>query len=87
MSQVDTRIFKLNSLTPIGFKINNYPVKICLLCRGSLSEVCNSCMEKGLERCTVTNQNESYYHTHCHSFMNNANQKSKTKKKYESDSE
>ena len=81
----DTRIFKLTNLSPIGFKTVNYPVKFCSLCRGYLTEVCSTCIEKGEEKCTVTNHDGSYYHTHCYSFMNT--QPKKAVKKYETDSE
>lgn len=84
---VDTRIFKLKNFTPVGFKQPNYPVKICPLCRGNLTNVCTFCAEKNLEKCNVlcydssggTNgvpgTNGVYYHVHCYSFMVNSNKK------------
>lgn len=62
--------FKLINFSPIGFKYPNYPVKICLLCRGSLIEVCNRCSEKGEEKCNVMNLDNAYYHQHCYNFIN-----------------
>ena len=66
----DTRTFKLTRFSPIGFKVENYPVQFCSLCRGYLTEVCSTCMEKSNEKCDVINSGESYYHNHCFTFMN-----------------
>jgi len=82
-TRADTRVFKLTNFAPVGFKVPNYPVKICLLCRGLLVEVCHNCMEKGDEKCSVTNQEGSYFHTHCLAFMNTTKPETK-KKKYAS---
>lgn len=70
MAQADTRIFRLTSFSPIGFKQVNYPTQFCSLCRGYLNDVCSMCMEKGEDKCNVTNQNGSYYHSHCYTLMN-----------------
>lgn len=63
-------IFKIKNLSPIGFKIENYPVKYCSICRGYLTNVCSACDEIGCEICTVVNMNNIYYHNHCYSLMN-----------------
>lgn len=65
----NTKIFKLTSFSPIGFKTMNYPVQFCSLCRGYLTDVCSTCMEKGCEKCDVINNDGSYYHNHCYTFM------------------
>lgn len=85
MASVDNRVFKLVNFTPIGFKNMNYPVQFCALCRGYLSEVCSNCMETGCEKCTVTKQNDSYYHTHCLALMNAEDKKPVAKKIVEDD--
>ena len=87
MTETDTRTFKLTNFSPIGFKQVNYPTQFCSLCRGYLTDVCSVCMEKNEEKCNVTNQNGSYYHSHCYTFMNAETKKPKPKgKKYDSDS-
>ena len=60
-------IFKLCSLTPIGFKVPDYPISICLVCRGPLLSVCVSCVEKKNEICPVIKNitDENFYHSHC----------------------
>ena len=69
----DSRIFKLTNFSPIGFKQVNYPVPYCSLCRGYLTEVCGTCIEKGEEECAVTKNNDSYYHAHCYTLMGSSN--------------
>ena len=60
-------IFKLCSLTPIGFKVPNYPIEICLVCRGPLLSVCENCVEKKNEICHVIKNmtDANFYHSHC----------------------
>lgn len=60
-------IFKLCSLTPIGFKIPDYPTSICLMCRGPLLSVCDVCMDTKNENCEVIKNpvDENIYHKHC----------------------
>ena len=81
MAQIDERVFRMVNFSPVGLKMVNYPVQYCGLCRGYLTEPCSNCLEKGDDKCTVTNQEESYYHTHCYTFMNADNKKSSNKKK------
>ena len=84
----DKRTFKLINFTPIGFKVINYPVQYCSLCRGYLTDVCNTCSETNCEICDVIQADGSYYHVHCYKFVNQKTvQKSVPKKKYESESE
>jgi len=79
----DTRTFKLTNLSPIGFKVVNYPTQYCCLCRGYLTEVCNTCMERGSENCNIVKSDGSYYHQHCLAFMNSDTKKPPAKgKKY-----
>lgn len=66
----DKRTFKLLNFSPIGFKVENYPVQYCSLCRGYLTEICNTCVENKCENCDVIQANESYYHVHCHKLFN-----------------
>jgi len=66
---IDTRVFKLTNFSPIGFKLMNYPVTNCSVCRGLLHDVCHTCEDLDREICPVTNQNELYYHTHCYTFI------------------
>lgn len=69
-SQKSKPVFKLCELTPIGFKIPNYPSDICSVCRGKLLEVCEDCAEKNNERCDVMiNSDNIIYHTHCSVFI------------------
>jgi|WetSurMetagenome_2_1015567.scaffolds.fasta_scaffold1469291_1 hypothetical protein len=97
--QNDTRIFKLTKLNPVGFKVDNYPVKICLLCRGYLTEVCNDCFEKKNEKCAVmripanpqietpdSQLTDSYYHAHCYNMIKVAEKKPVAKPKKVADS-
>jgi len=82
----NNKIFTLTNFSPIGFKEVNYPVQFCSLCRGRLVDVCSICIEKGSNVCNVINSDGSYYHFHCHSFMNDNNKKQKAKpKKYNSE--
>ncbi|XWV24624.1 hypothetical protein QJ856_gp1161 [Tupanvirus deep ocean] len=82
------KIFTLTNFTPIGFKEVNYPVQFCSLCRGRLADVCSLCIERGSDTCNVINNEGSYYHFHCHSFINTENKKTSVKaKKYTSDSD
>ena len=87
MAKTDARVFKLVDFSPVGFKVMNYPVQFCSLCRGYLSDPCSNCIENNNDKCTVTNQNNSYYHTHCFTFMNADVKKpiGKKKKGYSSD--
>lgn len=73
----NSKIFKLTNFSPVGFKVMNYPVQFCPLCRGYLTEPCNMCMEKKNDNCPVINNDESFYHNHCYAFMNSKS-KSKT---------
>jgi len=65
------KIFKLTNFVPIGFKNINYPIDMCLLCRGPLTEVCHTCSEKNIENCPVEEHNKLYYHKHCHTLVKN----------------
>lgn len=71
----DNRIFKLTNFSPVAFKVFNYPVQFCSVCRGYLSEVCSNCMETGLDKCDVIKHTDVYYHKHCHDLMNSAQKK------------
>jgi len=78
----DTRIFKLTSFSPIGFKIPNYPVDMCLVCRGPLTEVCMDCSEKNKEECPVVLVEETHYHRHCYQYLtSNSNSSNNSNKK------
>ena len=81
----DDRIFKLTNFSPVGFKNYNYPVQFCSLCRGYLSDVCSNCIEKGEDDCDVVKQNESYYHKHCYSLINNKDEANKATIEIDSD--
>lgn len=84
----DTRTFKLVKFSPIGFKVPNYPVQYCLLCRGYLTDVCSNCMETSNENCSIINKDGLYYHNHCFTFVNSNNTaKSKPSKNYSSSDE
>lgn len=83
----NTRVFEMVSFSPIGFKIVNYPVSYCPLCRGYLTELCNICIENENENCDVINNDGTYYHNHCYKFMNSKSTVPKKKKKYSSASE
>jgi hypothetical protein len=89
MSTKSDKIFKLTNFSPIGFKVMNYPVQFCSLCRGYLTEPCSICMEKRNENCTVLDNDGSFYHNHCYIFMNSENNFKAKSKKYhaEPDSE
>lgn len=76
----NTPIFKLTGFSPIGFKMINYPVQFCFLCRGYLTEVCGTCFENKNENCNVISHDNSYYHVHCYTVMNTDKTKSKSKK-------
>lgn len=65
-------VFKLRNLTPVGFKVENYPTEICLVCRGPLLSVCIRCRETNNEVCIVTKHSNNYYHTHCLNLINTA---------------
>ena len=67
---MDSKPFKLISLTPIGFKEVNYPITYCTICRGYLTEVCGDCLEKKCEKCEVNKFNDTYYHVHCYKLTN-----------------
>ena len=84
-----TQTFKLTKFSPIGFKMVNYPVQYCSLCRGYLTDVCCSCMEKKCDKCDVINNNGNYYHNHCYIFNNQKPvvKKPVAKKRYYSESE
>ncbi len=69
-SNTQNKVFKLTKFCPIGFKLPNYPIDMCLLCRGKLTEICNTCQEKQCEVCPVVKKEEIDYHTHCLSFVN-----------------
>jgi len=71
-------IFKLTSFTPVGFKVRNYPIDMCMLCRGELTSVCYMCQEKGCSTCEVITDNEIDFHSHCFKYI-----KANTKKKEE----
>ena len=80
----DTRIFKLINLSPIGFKLINYPVQYCSLCHGNLVDVCGSCIEKNETECKIINNGNSFYHHHCYILIkskinNNQNKNSSNK--------
>jgi hypothetical protein len=80
----DKRIFKLTKLNPVGFKVVNYPVPHCPLCRGYLNDVCSVCLDKKIEECNVVKHDNVHYHAHCYSFMN---EKPKVEKAVEYSSE
>lgn len=85
-------IFNLVSFNPVGFKIPNYPIQNCMICRGYLTEPCSICFDNKCEDCNVINTNDDkYYHEHCYNFINtsnNKNEKNKNKKNIDdSDSE
>lgn len=63
-------IFRLTKFSPVGFKMINYPSKNCLLCRGTLNDVCDTCKERKSEKCNVVSEDDNYYHEHCYSMIN-----------------
>lgn len=63
------KIFTLTNFSPIGIKEVNYPVQFCSLCRGRLIDVCSLCIENGSEICNIINNDEFYYHYHCHNII------------------
>lgn len=69
----DNRVFKLTNFVPIGFKVPFYPIDMCLICRGQLTEVCTQCSEKETEECPITLVEQTHYHRHCHQFMSAEN--------------
>jgi len=78
-SKKDNRIFKLTNFSPVGFKIFNYPVKICNICRGYLTDSCSNCIETGQDKCDVVKQESCYYHNHCHDLVNSGGNKAPQK--------
>lgn len=84
--------FKLRNLTPVGFKIPNYPTSICQICRGPLLSVCIDCEEKNSEICDVTKSSDgNFYHMHCTTLIKSTDKKPDTQvntiRSVESDSE
>ena len=59
------KIFNLKKFSPIAFKLTNYPVKICSICRDELNNSCNECKFSKKE-CKVIEIDNIYYHEHCH---------------------
>ena len=78
---INTGIFKLKNFSPIGFKIPNYPSQYCPLCRGYLIDVCNICIEKKCETCNVIDIKGTFYHDHCHKFIDNGDMDTTNKSK------
>lgn len=66
---MENRIFKLIHFSPIGFKVPNYPLSYCPLCRGSLLEVCGLCLEEKCANCEIVSENDIHYHQHCYQLM------------------
>ena len=64
-----TPIFKLTGFTPVGYKVRNYALDMCMLCRGPLTEVCYVCQEKSVSTCHVITDNGVDYHSHCFSLL------------------
>ena len=59
-------VFKIKSITPIGFKVPDYPQPICLVCRADLLGVCIDCTERKQTICPINKAlDENYYHLHC----------------------
>ena len=59
-------VFKLCNITPVGFRIPDYKIEICSICRGALLSVCNDCENKNIKDCDVkTNEKGDIYHAHC----------------------
>lgn len=83
-------VFKLRSITPIGFKIPDYPVTICSICRGLLLSVCDVCADSKNEICEVINstpgnnstneQISNIYHKHCFELIKKTEQSNVEKK-------
>ncbi|ADO18727.1 hypothetical protein [Acanthamoeba castellanii mimivirus] len=63
------KIFQLIDFSPVGIKVNNYPVKYCAVCRGLLTDPCGSCVEKNINACDVGEKNEFYFHKHCQQLL------------------
>jgi hypothetical protein len=62
----DKPLFRLCNLTPVGYKVPNYPSEICLVCRAPLLGVCVSCDETHNEICSVAKADGgNFYHEHC----------------------
>lgn len=63
-------MFKLTQFSPVGFEEKKYPNKFCSICRGLLNDVCSMCIEKKNDVCQVIFKDDTYYHGHCHEFIN-----------------
>ena len=68
-SNKKNKIFTMTNFTPIGYKIPNYPVKICLICRADLVDVCAKCSLKNENECEIIKNDDNYYHAHCCNLM------------------
>jgi hypothetical protein len=73
MTETLKPIFKLCSLTPVGFRIPNYPAEICLICRAPLLGVCIDCQETKSEICPVKKSDSNFYHEHCMTLIETCN--------------
>jgi hypothetical protein len=58
-------IFQLTNISPIAFRYINYPVNMCALCKGQLTEICYSCKDNNITDCDVIVKDDVYYHKHC----------------------
>ena len=76
---MSSNIFKLVNFSPVGFKQINYPTAYCLLCRGYLTEICDSCTKYNRDECHVLEKDGSYYHMHCYNIIARKNDKTKKK--------
>ena len=68
-----SQTFKLTSFSPVGFKIPNFPVQHCSICRGYLTDVCGTCFENKQTECQVTNKDGNYHHLHCYNCASKKN--------------
>jgi hypothetical protein len=76
----DNRIFKIKNFQPVGIKVRNFEIDICVICRGKLINVCNSCLEKEQQKCPIVNHDGVDYHHHCYNFMKKSNEPEPPKK-------
>lgn len=69
MEQKSKKTFELVDFIPIGFKVKNYPTKICPLCRGYLTSVCYNCSDRNDCYCPIISKDNVYFHRHCYNFF------------------
>ena len=58
--------FHLKAYYPVGFKTVKYDPDFCIMCRDKLNNTCSECDANKLEECPVIQEEDMYYHKHCH---------------------